>query len=81
MQWDSSLLESGKYTLSITADVAGEEIFVEENFDINNAAIKDYGERANQPIIQTQTGIPYWVAIVATLITVGLVLWFVKKRK
>lgn len=81
MQWDSSLLESGKYTLSITADVAGEEIFVEENFDINNAAIIAYGERANQPIVKTQTGILFWVVIVATFITVGLVLWFVKKRK
>lgn len=81
MNWDSSVLESGKYTLSITADVAGEEMFLEENFDVNNAAITEYGERANQPIVQTQAGIPYWVAIVAVVVTVGLVLWFVKRRK
>lgn len=81
MNWDSSALESGKYTLSITADVAGKEMLVEENFEINNESVKEYSERANQPIVQTQTGIPYWVVIVATLITVGLVLWFVKRRK
>ena len=56
-------------------------MLVEENFDINNAAVTEYGERANQPIVQTQAGIPYWVVIVAVVVTVGLVLWFVKRRK
>ena len=81
MNWDSSALESGKYTLSITADVAGKEMLVEENFEINNDSVKEYSERANQPITQTQEGIPYWVVIVAVVISVGLTLWFVKKRK
>ena len=81
LNWDSSVLEPGKYTLSITADVAGKEMLVEENFEINNESVKEYSERANQPIVQTQTGIPYWVVIVSTVITVGLVLWFVKRRK
>jgi hypothetical protein len=81
MHWDSSVLEPGKYTLSITANVAGKEIIAEENFNINNAAVKNYAERANQPIAQTQAGIPYWVAIAAVIIIGGLVFWFIKRKK
>jgi hypothetical protein len=86
MPWNSSVLEPGTYTLSITANVAGKEIVAQENFNINNAAVKQYAERANQPIAQTQAGIPYWVAIVAAAIAAvgimgGLMFWFIKRKK
>lgn len=80
MHWDSSVLEPGKYTLSIAANVAGKEMVAEENFNINKAAVETYAERANQPIAQTQVGIPYWVAIAAVVIIGGLMFWF-RKRK
>jgi len=85
MHWDGSVLGAGKYTLSITANVAGKEIVAEENFDISNALVKDYVEetKANQPIAQTQTqaGIPYWVVIAAVIIIAGLMVWFIKRKK
>ncbi len=83
MHWDSSVLEPGKYTLSITGNVAGKEIIAEESFDISNAAVENYAERANQPIAQTQTqaGIPYWVAMAAVVIIGALMFWFIKRNK
>lgn len=78
--WNSSVLESGEYTLSLTANVAGKEIIVKENFEINNAAVEKYAERVNQPIAQTQVGIPYWVAIAAVVITGGLMFLFTKRK-
>lgn len=81
MHWGSSVLEPGKYTLSIAANVAGKEMVAEENFDINKAAVETYAERANQPMAQTQVGIPYWVAIAAVVIIGGLGLVWKKQRK
>ncbi len=82
MGWDSSVLEPGKYTFSITADVAGKEIIAEESFNISNTAVETYAERANQPIAQTQTqaGIPNWVAIAAVVIIGGLMFRFIKTK-
>lgn len=79
MKWESSVLEQGKYTLSMTANVEGEEVLVEEDFNIDNDEVKKYAERTDQPIAQTQGGIPYWVAIVA-LVIVGLVVYWLARR-
>ncbi len=79
MHWDSTVLEPGKYTLSIAVNVAGKEMVAEEHFNIDKAAVETYAERANQPIAQTQVGIPYWVAIAAVFIIGGLV-WFQKRK-
>ncbi len=87
MPWNSAVLEPGKYTFSITADVAGKEIIAEESFNISGAAVESYAERSIQPIAKTQAGIPYWVAIAAVVIIAalviigGLMFWFIKKRK
>lgn len=85
INWDSATLEPGKYTLSITADVAGEEMLVEEDFEINNDSVQEYSERTNQSVVQNQGGMSYWVVIAAVMLaviaSVGLTLWFVKRKK
>jgi len=80
MHWDNATLEPGKYTLSITANVAGKEISVEENFNINNAAVKKYAEKANQPIAKTQTGTLYFIAIPVVVILGGFMFWLGKRK-
>lgn len=81
MKWDSPVIEPGKYTISMTSNVSGKEMLVEENFNIDNDEVKKYGERTNQPIAKTQTGIPYWVAIVSLIIIICIVYWFAKREK
>jgi len=78
--WGNPTLEPGNYTLSINANVAGEEIAIERVFKIDNNSVKKYAESANQPIAQTQTGIPYWAAILAVVILGGLMFWFGKRK-
>jgi|GEM_PF-730224 len=80
MHWDSSVLEPGKYTLTITANVAGNEIIAEENFNIDNAAVKEYAEKANQPIAQPQTGLFYLLIIPVVAIVGGFMYWLGKRK-
>lgn len=81
MHWNNSVLDPGKYTISITANVAGEQIVAEEDFEISGASVKEYAERTNQPIAR-KGGIPYWVAIVVVLVLAGgFMIWFTKKNK
>ena len=80
MHWDSSALEPGQYTLSITASVAGKEIIAEEDFNINNAAVKEYAEKANQPIAQPQTGLFYLLIIPVVAIVGGFIYWLGKRK-
>jgi len=80
MHWDSAALEPGEYTLSITANVAGKEIIAEENFNINNAAVEKYAEKANQPIAKTQTGTLYFIAIPVVVILGGFMFWLGKRK-
>jgi len=80
MHWDSAALEPGEYTLSITANVAGKEIIAEENFNINNAAVEKYAEKANQPIAKTQTGTFYFIAIPVVVILGGFMFWLGKRK-
>ena len=80
MYWDSSTLEPGKYTLSITANVAGKEMIAEENFDINNAAVEKYAEKANQPIAKTQTGTLYFIVFSGAVILGGFMFWLGKRK-
>lgn len=80
MHWDSSVLEPGNYTLSITANVAGKEMIAEENFNINNAAVEKYAERANQPISKTQTGTLYFIVITLVVSLGGFMILAWKKK-
>jgi len=80
MHWDSAALEPGKYTLSVTANVAGKEIIAEENFNINNAAVEKYAERSNQPIAKTQTGALYFIIILGFVVLGGLMVWLGKRK-
>ncbi len=52
MHWDSSVLEPGEYTLSIAANVVGEEIVAVERFNIDKTTVETYAERTNQPKIR-----------------------------
>lgn len=85
INWNSETLEPGTYTLSMTANVAGEEILVEEDFEINDDSIEEYSERTNQPVVKTLGGMSYVVIIgavvLAVIASVSLTLWFVKKKK
>lgn len=80
MHWDSSILEPGKYTLYITANVAGKEIIAEENFDIKNATVKKYAEKENQPIAKTETRTFYFIIILGGFILGGFMFWLGKKK-
>ncbi|MBK5211694.1 MAG: DUF916 domain-containing protein [Coriobacteriia bacterium] len=80
MHWDNPALEPGKYTLSITANVAGEERIVEESFNINNTAVEKYAEQANQSIAKTQTGTLYFIVILGVVILGGFMFWLGKRK-
>lgn len=80
MHWDNDALEPGKYTLSITANVAGEGITVEENFNINNAAVEKYAEKANQPIAKIQTGALDFIVFPGVVILGGFMFWLGKRN-
>lgn len=80
IHWDSAILEPGKYTLSITANVAGKEIIAEENFDINNASVEKYAEKENQPIAKPKTGTLYLIVIPWVVILGGFMFWLVKRK-
>jgi hypothetical protein len=81
MHWDSATLEPGEYTLSITANVAGKEINAIENFDINNATVEKYAEKANQPIAKPQTGKFNFIAIPGVVIFGGFMFWLGKRKR
>lgn len=80
IHWDSTTLEPGEYTLSIIANVAGKEIIVEENFNINNTAVEKYAEKVNQPIAKTQTGTLYIIVIFGVVTSGGFMFWLGKRK-
>lgn len=82
--WNAPTIESGNYTLSVLANVAGKKINVDRNFIIDENEVAKYSEKANQPTAKLQTvprNLLYWIIAAVVLICIGFIFWFVKKKR
>lgn len=81
MPWNATILEPGNYTLSITANVAGEEITVDKVFEIEKKSVEKYSEKTNPPIAKTQTGLLYFIVITVVVILGNFMFWLAKRKE
>ena len=81
--WNYTTLESGNYTLSVSANVAGKKINVDRDFVIDENAVTKFADKTNQPIAKFKIKPIYLIYLaiaVAMIILIRIVIWLIKNK-